>query len=36
MHYLSTLSDEERKRLQEQWLKEAKEYIEELKRKGKI
>jgi hypothetical protein len=36
MHYLSTLSDEEKKRLQEQWLKEAKEYMEELKTRGEI
>jgi hypothetical protein len=28
--YLSTLSDEEKKRLQERWLKEAKEYMEEI------
>lgn len=36
MYYLSTLSDEEKKRQQETWLKEAKEYMEELKRKGEI
>ena len=34
--YLKGLSDEERKKLWEQWEKEAKEYIEGLKRKGLI
>lgn len=33
IHYLDTLSEEEKEKLREQWLKETKEYIEELKRK---
>jgi hypothetical protein len=36
MHYLLGLSEEERERLRDQWLKETKDYIEELGRKGLI
>lgn len=34
LHYLGTLTNEEKEKLRQQWLKETKEYIEELKRKG--
>jgi len=36
MHYYGSLSQEERKNLLDQWEKEAKEYIEELKQKGLV
>lgn len=36
MHYYNGLSEEERRKLDDQWLKEARDYIEEFKRKGLI
>jgi hypothetical protein len=36
MDYLSTLSEKEKEKLREQWLRECKEYAEELKRKGEL
>jgi DNA-binding transcriptional regulator GbsR (MarR family) len=36
MDYLSTLSEKEKEKLREQWLRECKEYAEELKHKGEL